>query len=36
MVRRPLVERGLSVDTVGAALNWLAGLNERPEARRMS
>jgi precorrin-6A/cobalt-precorrin-6A reductase len=36
MVRRPLVERGLSVDTVDAALDWLAGLDERPEARRMS
>jgi precorrin-6A/cobalt-precorrin-6A reductase len=36
MVRRPPVERGLSVDTVDAALDWLAGLNERPEARRMS
>jgi precorrin-6A/cobalt-precorrin-6A reductase len=36
MVRRPPVERGLSVDTVDAALDWLAGLGERPEARRMS
>ena len=36
MVRRPVVERGLSVDTVDAALDWLAGLDERPEARRMS
>jgi len=36
MVRRPPVERGLSVDTVEAALDWLAGLNERPEALRMS
>jgi precorrin-6A/cobalt-precorrin-6A reductase len=36
MVRRPPVERGLSVDTVDAALDWLAGLDERPEARRMS
>ncbi|HZK89511.1 MAG TPA: cobalt-precorrin-6A reductase [Stellaceae bacterium] len=36
MVRRPLAERGLAVDTVEAALDWLAGLDERPEARRMS
>jgi precorrin-6A/cobalt-precorrin-6A reductase len=36
MVRRPPVERGLSVDTIEAALDWLAGLDERPEARRMS
>jgi precorrin-6A/cobalt-precorrin-6A reductase len=36
MVRRPPVERGLAVDTVDAALDWLAGLDERPEARRMS
>lgn len=36
MVRRPPAERGLSVDNVEAALDWLAGLNERPEARRMS
>jgi precorrin-6A/cobalt-precorrin-6A reductase len=36
MVRRPPVERGLSVDNVEAALDWLAGLDERPEARRMS
>ena len=36
MVRRPPVEHGLSVDTVDAALDWLAGLDERPEARRMS
>ena len=36
MVRRPPAERGLSVDTVDAALDWLAGLDERPEARRMS
>ncbi|MBV9551764.1 MAG: cobalt-precorrin-6A reductase [Alphaproteobacteria bacterium] len=35
MVRRPPVERGLSVDTVEAALDWLAGLDERPEARRL-
>ena len=34
MVRRPPVERGLSVDTVDAALDWLAGLDEQPEARR--
>jgi precorrin-6A/cobalt-precorrin-6A reductase len=36
MVRRPPIERGLSVDTVEGALDWLAGLDERPEARRMS
>ncbi|MFZ2005594.1 MAG: cobalt-precorrin-6A reductase [Stellaceae bacterium] len=36
MVRRPPMERGLSVDTVDAALDWLAGLEERPGARRMS
>jgi len=36
MVRRPPVERGLSVDTVEAAIDWLAGLDERPEARRTS
>jgi precorrin-6A/cobalt-precorrin-6A reductase len=36
MVRRPPVERGLSVDSVDGALDWLAGLDERPEARRMS
>jgi precorrin-6A/cobalt-precorrin-6A reductase len=36
MVRRPPVERGLSVDTVEAALDWLSGLDERPGARRMS
>ena len=36
MVRRPPAERGLSVDTVDDALDWLAGLDERPEARRMS
>jgi precorrin-6A/cobalt-precorrin-6A reductase len=35
MVRRPPAERGLSVDTVEAALDWLAGLDRRPEARRM-
>jgi precorrin-6A/cobalt-precorrin-6A reductase len=36
MVRRPPTERGLSVDTVDAALDWLAGLDERSGARRMS
>jgi precorrin-6A/cobalt-precorrin-6A reductase len=36
MVRRPPAERGLSVDTVDGALDWLAGLDEQPEARRMS
>jgi precorrin-6A/cobalt-precorrin-6A reductase len=36
MVRRPPVERGLSVDTVDGAIDWLAGLDEQPEARRTS
>jgi precorrin-6A/cobalt-precorrin-6A reductase len=36
MVRRPPAERGLSVDTIDGAIDWLAGLDERPEARRMS
>ena len=36
MVRRPPVERGLSVDSIEGALDWLVGLDERPEARRMS
>jgi precorrin-6A/cobalt-precorrin-6A reductase len=36
VVRRPPAERGLSVDTVDSALDWLAGLDERSEARRMS
>jgi precorrin-6A/cobalt-precorrin-6A reductase len=36
MVRRPPVERGLSVDSVDGALDWLAGLDEKPEARRTS
>jgi precorrin-6A/cobalt-precorrin-6A reductase len=36
MVRRPPVERGLSVESVDGALDWLAGLGERPEARRTS
>jgi precorrin-6A/cobalt-precorrin-6A reductase len=35
MVRRPPVERGLSVETIEAALDWLAGLDERHVARRM-
>jgi precorrin-6A/cobalt-precorrin-6A reductase len=35
MVRRPPVERGLSVDTVEAAIDWLTGLDQQPEARRM-
>jgi precorrin-6A/cobalt-precorrin-6A reductase len=34
MVRRPLTERGLSVDTVDDALDWLAGLDQQGEARR--
>ena len=36
MVRRPLTERGLSVDTIEGAIDWLAGLEQRPEARRTS
>ena len=36
MVRRPPAERGLSVDTVEAAIDWLAGLDQWPEARRTS
>jgi precorrin-6A/cobalt-precorrin-6A reductase len=36
MVRRPPAERGLSVETVEGAIDWLAALDERPEARRMS
>ena len=36
MVRRPPVERGLVVDSVEAALDWLAGLDDRRGARRMS
>jgi len=36
MVRRPPPERGLSVDNVEEALDWLAGLDERPGARRTS
>jgi precorrin-6A/cobalt-precorrin-6A reductase len=35
MVRRPPAERGLAVDTIEAALDWLADLEELPEARRM-
>jgi precorrin-6A/cobalt-precorrin-6A reductase len=35
MVRRPPAERGLAVDTVEAALDWLVGLDERLEARRL-
>jgi hypothetical protein len=35
-VRRPPVEWGLSVDTVEAAIDWLAGLDQWPEARRTS
>jgi precorrin-6A/cobalt-precorrin-6A reductase len=34
MVRRPPVERGLSVDSVESAIDWLTGLEQRPEARR--
>jgi len=36
MVRRPPAERGLWVETVEGAIDWLAGLDERPEARRSS
>lgn len=35
MVRRPPVEPGHSVDTVEAALEWLAGLDPLAEARRL-
>jgi precorrin-6A/cobalt-precorrin-6A reductase len=35
MVRRPPVEPGASVETVDAALEWLAGLDRVPEARRV-
>jgi precorrin-6A/cobalt-precorrin-6A reductase len=35
MVRRPPVEPGESVETVEAALDWLAGLDHVPEARRV-
>jgi precorrin-6A/cobalt-precorrin-6A reductase len=35
MVRRPPVEPGPSVDTVEAALEWLAGLDPLAEARRL-
>jgi precorrin-6A/cobalt-precorrin-6A reductase len=35
MVRRPPVERGLGVDTVEGAIDWLTGLDQQPEARRM-
>jgi precorrin-6A/cobalt-precorrin-6A reductase len=36
MVRRPPSEPGRSVDTVDAALDWLAGPDTIPAARRMS
>ena len=36
MVRRPAAEPGESVETVEAALNWLAGPSRFPEARRVS
>ena len=36
MVRRPPREPGPAVETVEAALDWLAGLDRLPEARRMS
>jgi len=35
MVRRPPVEPGASVDTIEAALDWLAGPDRHSEARRM-
>ena len=35
MVRRPPVEPGASVETVEAALEWLAGLGPSAEARRL-
>jgi len=35
MVRRPPPERGLAVDNIEAALDWLADLDDVPEARRM-
>jgi precorrin-6A/cobalt-precorrin-6A reductase len=35
MVRRPPAEPGPSVETVEAALDWLAGLDHRPAAKRM-
>ena len=35
MVRRPPAEPGRSVETVEAALDWLAGLDHQPEAKRM-
>ena len=35
MVRRPPAEPGPSVDTVEAALDWLAGLDQKPAAKRM-
>ena len=36
MVRRPPREPGEAVDTVEAALDWLAGLDRRQEEGRMS
>jgi hypothetical protein len=35
MVRRPPREPGPAVDTIEAALDWLAGLDPQPEAKRM-
>jgi precorrin-6A/cobalt-precorrin-6A reductase len=35
MVRRPPAEPGQSVESVEAALDWLAGLDRQPEARRV-
>jgi precorrin-6A/cobalt-precorrin-6A reductase len=36
MVRRPVREPGPAADTVEAALDWLAGLDRAPAARRMT
>ncbi len=36
MVRRPAVEPGEAVETIAAALAWLAGADPFPEARRVS
>ena len=36
MVRRPPPEPGRAVETIDAALDWLAGLDPLPQAKRMS
>jgi hypothetical protein len=36
MVRRPPPEPGRAVETVEAALDWLADLDDLTEAKRMS